>query len=363
MEARERRRQATEKAAEFLVMLEEPSLSRQEREQIVDWLRESPIHVAEMLSVAQVSGSLAQFQPWADIAGGAEEGTQSNVVSLPLESKRHATAPVRSRRSWLGTAAAGFVALACIATWLYLTPRERTIETARGERREISLADGTALDLDPETRLRVRYSVDQRDVFLDSGRAFFRVAKDSRRTFIVHSEGALVRAVGTAFGVERAGDSLVVTVSEGKVSVASAQWQAIDRSHSSAPASTLPAQAGAAAVTPQVFLKAGEQIVVPRFGHTQAVRHVDSSRELAWAEGRLIFDNEPISSVIERFNRYNHVQLHVDDPGLAQRPISGVFTASDPDSFIAFLQNVISVHAVRDGTQDITLTPGSDANP
>jgi len=90
-------------------------------------------------------------------------------------------------------------------------------------------------------------------------------------------------------------------------------------------------------------------------GTAEPVRKVDSDRELAWAKGRLVFDNETVADAIREFNRYNRVQLHVADEALAKRPVSAVFDASDPESFIAFLQTVASVRVTRSDSADITI--------
>jgi transmembrane sensor len=104
-----------------------------------------------------------------------------------------------------------------------------------------------------------------------------------------------------------------------------------------------------------VFLIAGQQVTVPKRGPAQAVKPVDTERELAWAAGRLVFENQSVAGVIEEFNRYNVVQLHVSDEQLAHRAVSGVFDASEPESFIGFMQSVVPVQVTRAG-QDITIS-------
>jgi transmembrane sensor len=104
----------------------------------------------------------------------------------------------------------------------------------------------------------------------------------------------------------------------------------------------------------EVLLSAGQQVIVPRRGPARAVRSVDTDRELAWLAGRLVFDDESVADVIEEFNRYNVVQLHVASPQLAQRSVSGVFDASEPESFSRFMQSVAPVSVRRTG-QDITI--------
>jgi transmembrane sensor len=69
-----------------------------------------------------------------------------------------------------------------------------------------------------------------------------------------------------------------------------------------------------------------------------------------------VFENDSVSSVVAQFNRYNHVQIHVTDAALSARPISGVFDATDPESFIAFFQSVAAVRVDR-GDDHINISP------
>lgn len=385
MDASDRRRRASEEAAAWWVRLQSEELARAEREQFVDWLRESAVHVAEMLRVAKVHDALEQFQGWAKIAtdepddGGS--GSGDNIVSLPqyprsaaslvslpaTGGEEHKTGASLSdwrrgardeafrratrRRLWIGAIAAGLAAVAIAA--MLLSPMLRgqtTIETERGERREVALADGSVLEVDPQTRIRVAFEEHTRRIFLERGRALFRVAKNPARPFLVQADGTTVRAVGTAFGVDWQKQGVIVTVAEGKVGVfASTPSPPEEVEKTSTPGEPdSPSTATKQARRPmEVLLAAGQQLRMPSSGATEPVRTVNSERELAWAKGQLVFDNETVRDAIEEFNRYNRVRLHVTDEALAMRPVSGVFDASDPESFIGFLQTVASVHVTR----------------
>ena len=117
-------------------------------------------------------------------------------------------------------AATATLVLAAIAGgfWLYLE-RGQVIQTERGEVREVALADGSVVRVDPESLLRVNYGPQLRRVYLERGRALFHVAKDPQRPFFVRADDTTVRAVGTEFGVEQGRDKVVITVAEGKVAV------------------------------------------------------------------------------------------------------------------------------------------------
>lgn len=355
MDASERRKRASSEAADWFARLQAGEMERAERQQFVEWLRESHIHVTEMLRIAQIQGELKQFEHWARISTGPKTA-KDNVVQLPKPPDEgsqdpHAhppgsSPPRRRSRGRKGTrffAAAAAIVLIVTAAVVLPEIRGQVIETERGERREVVLSDGSVVQVDPETRLRVKYADEIRRVFLEHGRALFHVAKNPARPFLVQADGTTVRAVGTAFGVEQQSQDVVVTVAEGEVSVSDGRGQGVK----------VPESAHSSADT--LFLTADQQVTVPSRGAAEPVQKVDSQRALAWAEGRLIFQNDELGKVIAEFNRYNRVQLAVADDALAAKPVSGVFNASDPEAFIAFLQSVTAVEIVRDGDRSITI--------
>jgi transmembrane sensor len=357
------------------VLLDSEDVALETRTLFVDWLRESALHVEEMLRVAQVHGALEQFQRWATLSRD-ETGNSAtigevggNVTSFPLSPRPlppHAQRASRSRRTWLGV---GFAtaATALLALWLSGLPKSYTVTTGQGERRALTLADGSVVQVDPETGLQIRFDSQLRQIDLQRGRARFRVAKNPNRPFLVRAGGTVVRAVGTEFGVEHRSQGIVVTVAEGRVAVMPHNTEPFPLAGpgpSGGPATVPEAVTGKAApaadaakapaVAPVVLVSSGQQLTVSTSGSAQAVREVNAERELSWAEGRLSFENDSVSTVVETFNRYNHLQIHVADSTLARRTMSGVFSASDPESFVAFLRSTTSVRVERSG-RDITI--------
>jgi transmembrane sensor len=217
-----------------------------------------------------------------------------------------------------------------------------TIRTGAGERREVTLVDGSVVRLSPNTTLRVRFTEQERWVRLSRGDAVFRVAKNRAKPFLVETDHARVRAVGTEFGVEYQENVVIVTVEEGRVAVTQ-------------PATGL-APLERALPQIEVSLGADQQVVVPQAGPMGSIRKVDSRRELSWADGRLVFEQEPVAEVVKRFNRYNRIQIQIRDPKLAARPVSAVFDASDPEAFIAFLESVANVRVTRSSSDMIVIT-------
>jgi transmembrane sensor len=391
MDANERRRQAAADAADWWVRLQSADMSGTQRGEFVDWLRESPVHVAEMLRIAQVHGALEHFERWTRISAVPPATERAaEIIDLRPSGRVDGNARVRdnapaegARSRW--RRAAGWMSLAASvgvllvgATLLQERILGKLIATDRAERREVVLSDGSVVQVDPQTRLRVKFTENARDVYLQHGRALFRVAKNPRRPFFVHSDETVVRAVGTAFGVEQLGSgATIVTVAEGQVAVSSEHKRepaaAPPQSTNSLvspsppagerrPVSQKPAHSRTNESEPAevAFLTANEQVTVGESGSAEPVRVVDSHRELAWAEGRLIFRNDPITHVIAEFNRYNRVQLSVADDKLASRSVSGVFNASEPEAFIAFLQTVVPVEIIHTGETAITIAPATE---
>lgn len=346
MDANDRLHRASDEAADWWALLQGGQMTRDEREAFVAWLRDSRTNVAEMLRLARVHRALEHFQQWADIPTSGPD-TQADVIELPSQRQPQAQRHHGTVRKI--AFAATLAAIAFITLFALYAGRVQVIETERGERREVVLEDGSVVQVDPQTHLRVRFEESTRRVVLRQGRALFRVARNATRPFIVQADNTTVRAVGTAFGVERReGNVVVVTVAEGKVAVSaggSALGAAVMSEHGTP-------GAGAAQ-----YLSANQQVTVEREHPPAPARNVDSVRELAWAEGRLVFRNDPVAKVVAEFNRYNRVQISVSDPALAARRVSGVFDATDPDAFIAFIQSATSVRIERDETRSIVISP------
>jgi transmembrane sensor len=355
MDAGERRARVSAEAAEWWLQLQSPEMSRSEREQFVRWLRESAVHVAEMLRIARVHNALAQFERWGSIstAGSGEE----TVVEFPQERATPAQGSGRGGRPHRRIVVVGALAtslLGIAALTLFLPSLSgRTLETERGERREVTLSDGSMLELDPQTKLRVKFAEQTRRIVLERGRALFRVEKDPHRPFIVETDGTTVRAVGTAFAVDHYQQDIVVTVAEGRVLVAPLSRLAA-LSEPSQSASREGSNAASRDPGP-ISLSANQQLTLGRKGALEAVRKVDSHRELAWTKGRLVLDNVTVAAAIAALNRYNRVQLRVADEVLAARRVSGVFDTSDPESFLAFVQTVVAVKVLRATDHDIII--------
>ncbi len=273
------------------------------------------------------------------------------AVRAPLvarfgEVTRPAVVGPRRRGFWTPVWATGLAAALVLggALW-WRTPEGRGavqhVATEAGAQRRLELADGSVVNVNGGSELRVQFARGERHVTLLSGEAHFEVAHDAGRPFIVNASGVSVRAVGTAFNVRVASASVEVLVVEGKVELAR---------------DSLVSTAGAAA---RPLLQAGEKASVAR--HEQAAPHVEKAdvrliREaLAWHLQVVSFSDVPLHRVAAQFNLRNVFQLSIADPELAERKIGGTFALDQVEAFVRLLQQDGDVVAERRGEHEIVL--------
>ncbi len=235
-----------------------------------------------------------------------------------------------SRHGWL--AAAAVAGLAVLGAWYWaLQSGWETYQTAIGARQHILLTDGSTVELNTNSELRVRMAPTHRDLVLKRGEALFHVAHDSQRPFFVTAETTVVRAVGTAFSVRIREDNRVeVLVTEGRVAVGSPETTETQ---------SLPVAAAAASTGEAAFVNHG----------TVSVRHMrtdDMARKLAWTEGHLAFLGETLTEAVGEFNRYNLRHLSIGDRSINEMHVGGTFSSTDPDSFVAALELKFHVAAL-----------------
>jgi transmembrane sensor len=216
-------------------------------------------------------------------------------------------------------------------SWWYLSPLE--IATAIGEQRSTVLPDHSIVELNTQSAVRIAYTSHERRIELVRGEAFFEVASDPSRPFVVSTELATARALGTRFTVYRAPSGTVVTVAEGRVLVR--YTGKAGQSGTGRPSSI-----------ESVELVPGTQAdAIP--GSSVQVHPVNVDRSLAWRDRRLVFEGDTLANVVREFNRYNVPRLEIVDPRLSDQRISGVFGANDPQSLLDFLSQVDHINVSR----------------
>lgn len=243
----------------------------------------------------------------------------------------------RRRVSWFPVAAAA-MALLVLAAGIWQSGERHAGDlhrTAKGELREISLADGSSLVINTDTEVTVEYSKRARHVRLTRGEVLVTVAGSDDRPFEVITRGGSIRDIGTRFGVYHDASGTSVTVVEGVVVVTTA-------------AADFPRR-----------LVAGERLSFSLAGEAGAAEQVDAEALTAWSEGRLVFKNKPLEDVIKDFSRYHSATIVIGDPGLKRLRVSGTFLVEDLDSLLAGIESMLPVDVLRKGDA-VTLVSRKD---
>jgi transmembrane sensor len=227
--------------------------------------------------------------------------------------------------------------------WWLVKPDD--YRTALGERRVVTLSDGSKLSLDADSEVTVRYRAHERALHLLKGQARFDVAHDKSRPFSVVAGNQKVIATGTAFNIDMAGPTVLVTLIEGHVVV-------LDEN---AGGKSVPAVWGH-----PVELKAGQQLAA---GAAAAqIVPANIHRVTAWTVGQIILDDEPLSSVVDRVNRYGGPQVVIASPEVGAMKISGVFNTGDTLGFVEIVTHYLPVKAVSEGQNVIALESATKKN-
>lgn len=333
-----------DRASEWFIELRETDLSDTVREAFSEWLRASPAHVQAYLEVASVWGDASQVSKELTVEFAGEA---TNVVAL--ETGNFSGAPASStvprarvpKRAYFAIAAALILTIASAGGWWQFT-RLPTYSADIGEQRVITLDDGSVIRLNSRSKVRVSITPQQRNVELLAGQALFQVAKDHTRPFIVRSGDIDVRAVGTQFDVYRRRTGTTVTVVEGRVAVLPVGMQSSDARVLAAPSANSTIEAVPSSGSAQV-LAAGQQATVTPTGIVQVHLQANIAAATGWLQQELIFTDEPLSVVIDEFNRYSRRTILLDDPSLAQFKINAVFNTTNPQSFLRFLSRMEGV--------------------
>ena len=244
-----------------------------------------------------------------------------------------------------GLVAAGLILAGLgIVSGLQLLPRTEVYDTAVGGQRTVNLEDGSSIQLNTNSKVEVRYTAQARDLRLVRGEAYFEVAPNRKRPFSVYARQDVVRAVGTAFVVRLTGDRVEVTVTKGKVELASIEHPMA--STSLGRVATLPRRT---LTTVSAGQGATELAVLER---ATLLEHVDLappevSRKLAWRQGMLVFNGESLPSVVADVSRYTDVRIEIVDPSLNTLKVGGYFKVGEVDPMLEALESGFGVHVER----------------
>lgn len=338
-----------ERAAEWLQRLEQGG--PEVHAEFARWLRESPRHVREVLLATAITHALKNVKSVGPTVAEIRARFEDSVVEIELALTRSSMLTrvrrpreqvvsmvsrcrhAASRGGWRLASTFAFVVLLSFTVIALYAVSDRTITTAAGEWRDLPLDDGSLLRAGPRTKVSVDMTAQRRLIRLAHGELMVHVARDRARPFYVETDFATARAVGTAFAVRLVEPGRAsVTVQEGIVAVARGR----------APISNDSPFGG-------VKVKAGEGLSVTSDGQVLVPHALDVKRDLAWVQQQLVLGaNGTIADGVHELNLRNRTQIKLLDSSLGERPLRGVFSASDPWAFAATLEHSLSLSVVKE---------------
>jgi transmembrane sensor len=319
-------------AARWHTVFEEGEPDAEDHARFDAWLAADPAHRTAYRSVEQA---------WMGMPSAALD---ERILAMRRDAL---AAPKKAHGSWFRPAAiaASLVAIALIADMLLrfgplsTDPNATEFATQVGERSSIILSDGSTVILNTASRIKIAFDPQLRRVQLLAGQAWFEVARNQPRPFIVEAGDRKVTAHGTAFDVRLEDhDRVQVTLLEGRVSVEAVNGSGAEPN-----------------IGEREDLLPGDQLVIGA-ARAPIKRKTDVAKATSWREGQLIFDDDTLAAAVDEVNRYSTKKIVLADARLASLRMSGVFIAGHSDSFLETVTGHFPIRVTSDSAGQFVLT-------
>ncbi len=344
MNARVSERDRYAQAAEWLLKVQAEGAPAEAFAEMLAWCDADP---ENKLAMEKIEEAWALTGDLTADSLAPEQGPRAHSLSLERGSRRFAEwSRDRFGRygGWVmaGAVASVVLAIAAVAFNGSLQGVSRgageRIATQRGTHETAALADGSTVALGGKSSVSVLYSAQSRVVVADDGEAFYKVSKDPGRPFIVRAGPVTVTAVGTAFSVRRAGESVSVVVTEGAVDVK--------------------VDGGAAVKLAAVRAEAGQRVRYDRGELTQSAESAVSEIAMAWQEGRLQFVDEPLRLVVASVNRYSEREIVIADHATEELRFTGTVFEKGVDGWLQGVATVFPIRIIELDKRRVMIAPG-----
>ena len=274
------------------------------------WLSASTLHRVAYLRIEQVWERSARLRALGAGRTPGEVPPPGGWAQSPYSARSER---VRARRPLIVRAlAAAAVAIVAVGVGFSVWPAASSYRTPIGGMASVPMADGSKVTLNTDSQIRVAVSRHERRVELERGEAFFDVATDVNRPFVVEAGTKKVVVLGTKFSVRREADDLQVVVTEGKVRIESAG----------------PPQAVAAGT---VARASDAGVLLQEEGVAEA------EESLSWRTGTLVFRDVTLADAVAEFNRYNTHKIVIEDAAVGSLTVAGSFRADNVEAFVRLL--------------------------
>jgi transmembrane sensor len=331
-----------DQAARWLVKKDSADWSESDQAALRLWLESSTAHVVAYLRLEAAWKQMGRLKSLgAGVPAGAVPSPDQWQLSPVFKARGTTTEkaasparpPIRFRVLALAASIAG---MAAIGTALFLALADPTYRTPVGGIASVPMADGSKVTLNTDSTIKVSLTESRRRVRLEQGEAFFEVAKDPSRPFVVVAGRERITAVGTAFSVRRDASGIRVVVTDGKVKIEEDGRGTGEK------------ERGRAADA--VFVSAGS--VARSEGAGILVRRQQGSAvedSLSWRKGFLVFQDTSLADAVTEFNRYNTRHIEIADPSIGAIKLTGKFEPAKYEAFVRLLEDGFAISAQVDG--------------
>ncbi|MEY4592814.1 MAG: hypothetical protein RIR18_1709 [Pseudomonadota bacterium] len=297
--------QSREEAIDWVLQLRSESCTPDKRRLFTDWLAQHPGHQKLYDRYDAQWQGLDRFK-------GLDFPVRQDALNY-----RPTANNLKLQWQWLAIAASVLLALGLTAIspdgWYGADAR---YIVAQGSRETINLADGSRLELNGGTEVKVHLSRWRRSVELVRGEAFFIVVHEPDRPFVVAAANGRIVDIGTQFEVYLQSDKVLVAVQEGSVRVVAKDSRE---------------------------LAANQLLAYNRIGDFMPMPSDNVDNLTAWRQGQLVFDNRRLDEVLAELGRYHSTQVRLGSPGLAKLKVSGRFRIDGLDSALTTIASTLSV--------------------
>lgn len=321
------------RARRWLVRLSAGDVSGRELQRFNQWLSAHPEHRAASLSVASMwcelglieDSVLARYPLAALLSDNYGEDDTADEGKKP-DKGRFQTLVADYWLSAIG--ATGILVVAIVASlWNSSPSQPLQYASVIGEVKRIDMEDGSRIVLGPKSNIVVHYDDHERKVRLIDGEAFFSVAKDPQRPFIVSAMNGSITAVGTAFNVHRGHAQVTVTVHEGRVNLA-AVIGSENAGHDN---------------TAEKLLAVGQEASFDQVSGISDVNAVDLQQRSQWRFGRMLFSDKPLSEVVSDINRYSTLQVYIAEERLSDIKVNGSFELDQTKALLKAMEKTLPI--------------------
>ncbi len=296
---------ASDQALGWVVRLRSDTVQDRDRESFAEWLTHSDDNQQaweQALDLWETAGVLS-YLPSQDLLASSESFAEQLNNSGGFLRKW-------SKGFWRALTGVSTSLVIAAAVFLMFEDNGRSYYSAVGEYQQIALADGSMIELNTDSAVNVSLEQSVRKIELLKGEAFFTVASDKQRPFVVQVGAATVQALGTAFNIYRSQDDQVaVAVTEGVVRVSESKGSAV------------------AAAQSKLLVANQALIVTAAAGIADAILNTD--RATAWRQQQIIFDDASVTQAVASLNRYRQNKIVVADQSQSNRRISGIFSTAE----------------------------------